>query len=129
MDITPLIPEGRQVIDGYREDGFRIAGEWLSGSVLVLPAQTLDWSVERFEDIDADSFAQLQRLDEPVEILVLGCGAEFAFVAPKLKAAVKQRTGAVLEPMDTRAACRTYNVLLAEGRRVAAALLPLAAAA
>jgi uncharacterized protein len=54
----------------------------------------------------------------------VGCGARSVFVPPPLRAALKE-IGLSLEVVDTGSACRTYNVLLAEGRRVAAALIPL----
>lgn len=60
--------------------------------------------------------------DPPVEILLVGCGKRLVPLAPALKAALRER-GIGADPMDTGAACRTYNVLMAEGRRVAAALL------
>ena len=59
-----------------------------------------------------------------IELLVVGCGARVAFVPPAWRAAFKAR-GVSLEVVDTGSACRIYNVLLAEGRRVAAALIPL----
>ena len=60
----------------------------------------------------------------PTEFLVLGCGPRAMFVASDLRAVLKARSLA-LEVLDTGSACRTYNVLLAENRRVAAALIPL----
>jgi len=61
-----------------------------------------------------------------VEILLLGCGRRMAMVPSALRARLKA-AGIVVDAMDTGAACRTYSVLLAEGRRVAAALLPVTA--
>lgn len=60
-----------------------------------------------------------------IDVLVIGCGARAAFVPPATREAFKRR-GVSLEVADTPAACRTYNILLSEGRRVAAALLPVA---
>ena len=60
--------------------------------------------------------------DAGVDLLLLGCGAAMRPVAPALRAALR-KAGIAVEPMDTGAACRTFNVLLAEGRRVAAALV------
>ena len=60
----------------------------------------------------------------PTELLVLGCGPRSVFIAPDKRAALKG-AGMALEVVDTGSACRIYNVLLAEGRRVAAALVPL----
>jgi uncharacterized protein len=57
-----------------------------------------------------------------IELLLLGCGPRMALIPSTLRAALRAK-GIVLEPMDTGAACRTYNVLAAEGRKVAAALI------
>jgi len=60
--------------------------------------------------------------EPPVEVLLVGCGSAMALIDPDLRDAARAR-GVALEPMDTGAACRTYNVLMAEDRRVAAALI------
>ncbi|MFY8106518.1 MAG: Mth938-like domain-containing protein [Elstera sp.] len=122
VDITPLIPGNRQVIERYGDSGFRISGVAWTSSVLVRPTQTLAWEVSRLEDITEESLAPL--LDGAVEVLLIGCGARIEMISPKLRAAVRAR-GPVIDAMDTGAACRTYNVLLAEDRRVAAALIGL----
>ena len=90
--------------------------------MLVLPARTLAWPVADMSGVTAESLAAARDELAEVEILLLGCGPELVFVGKALRAAVRA-LGPVLEPMDTGAACRTYNVLLAEERRVAAALI------
>jgi uncharacterized protein len=122
VDITPLVPGNRQVIERYGESGFRISGVAWTSSVLVRPTRTLAWDVTRLEDITEDSLAPF--FDGTVEVLLIGCGARIAMIPPKLRAAIRAR-GPVIDAMDTGAACRTYNVLLAEDRRVAAALIRL----
>ena len=124
MDVTPVVPGGRQLIQGYDAGGFRIAGIRHVGSVLVLPEQTLAWPVRAPERVTADSLAPIRAAAPPVEILVLGCGARFAKIPAELRAALKAE-GIIVEAMDTGAACRTFNLLLAEDRRVAAALIAL----
>jgi uncharacterized protein len=122
MDITPAIPAGRQIVESYGEGGFRVSGTRYAGSVLVLPGQTLAWPVTAAAQLDLPAFAPLIAAGADVEILLLGCGTRMALVAPELRRALRAE-GMTLEPMDTGAACRTYNVLMAEGRRVAAALI------
>ena len=124
MDVTPVVPGGRQLIQGYDTGGFRIAGIRHAGSVLVLPEQTLAWPVDSPEQITADSLAPVRAAAPAVEILVLGCGARFVMIPAELRASLKA-AGIVVEAMDTGAACRTFNLLLAEDRRVAAALIAL----
>lgn len=124
MDITPLIPAERQVIDAYGGGGFRVSGAAYEGSILVLPERTAAWSVSAVAEITLDSLAPVIAAEPAVEILLLGCGARMAVPDQRLRAELRE-AGIVLDPMDTGAACRTYNVLLAESRRVAAALLPV----
>lgn len=123
MDVTPLIPADRQVIDGYGEGQFCVRGEWRPGPLIVFPERTLDWQVAGFATLSVESFAPILDAEPGVEILLLGCGLKNQLVPRALREGLRTR-GIVLESMDTGAACRTYNVLLAEGRRVAAALLP-----
>ena len=122
MEITPLIPEGRQVIESYGDGRFRVSGVPIEGSILILPTATFPWPAVDPSGFTLDSFSPLLAADPPVEILLVGCGKRLVPLAPALKAALRER-GIGADPMDTGAACRTYNVLMAEGRRVAAALL------
>lgn len=124
MDITPAVPAGRQLIEGYRPGGFRIAGVQHAGSVLVLPERTLAWSVGAPEDITAASLAPITATEPRVELLIIGLGPQFGLIAAELRAALRGH-GISVEAMATDAACRTYNVLLSEDRRVAAALIAL----
>ncbi|MFA7388537.1 MAG: Mth938-like domain-containing protein [Thiohalobacteraceae bacterium] len=89
---------------------------------LVLSAETLlrDWPPQRFEDLSAEHLQAAVELDP--EILILGTGAQIRFPHPGVTADLQAR-GIGVEIMDTAAACRTFNVLVGERRRVAAALL------
>jgi uncharacterized protein len=122
MELTPLVPAGRQVIERYGESGFRIAGLIYRGSVLVFPDRTLPWSAVSGSDVTWQSLAPVIE-HGGVQILLLGLGRVMGAVPHTLRKTLRD-AGIVLEPMDTGAACRTYNVLVAEDRRVAAALLP-----
>lgn len=122
MDVTPLIPQGRQIIERYGNGGFRITGENYRGSTLVLPDWAGAWAPDSIDDLDLASLEPVFAAQPPVEVLLIGCGRAMAFIDPALRSAARAR-GLALEPMDTGAACRTYNVLVAEDRRVAAALI------
>lgn len=122
MEITPLIPEGRQVVDSYGDGRFRISGISIEGSVLVLPSRTITWPVADMAGLTLDSLAPVLAATPAVEVLLVGCGRRLVPLPPALKAELRAR-GIGSDPMDTGAACRTYNVLMAEGRRVAAALI------
>jgi uncharacterized protein len=123
-DITPPIPRDRQVIQGYGGGGFRISNQRLTGAVLVTPSLSWTWGISVFEDITLSSFNPLHDNIDKVEILLIGCGPTMRLLPPTLRAGLRD-WGIGVETMDTGAACRTYNVLLSEDRRVAAALLPV----
>ena len=123
-DITPMIPADRQVIDGYGPGQFCVASVWREGALLVLPDRTLAWLPQAFADLTVSDFQPVIDSAPPVEILLLGCGARGALPSKALRQGLRA-AGIVVEPMDSAAACRTFNILLAEGRRVAAALLPI----
>lgn len=129
LDITPLIPEDRQVIDSYGPGRFQIAGVVYTGPVLVFPNAVLNWDVadsgDIFSALDPATLAAVAGANPAIEVLLFGTGTKTEFVRPSLKASVKQSIGLSPDAMETGAACRTYNILLAEGRRVAAALLPI----
>ncbi|EKE75600.1 Mth938-like domain-containing protein [Oceanibaculum indicum] len=123
MDVTPRIAEGRQLIESYGAGRFKITGTVHEGSVLVFPDRVLDWPVTDFQSIDEASLSAFTASDTPeVDILLIGCGAQMRFVPPALRQALRD-AGIVIDAMDTGAACRTYNVLMSEDRRVAAALI------
>lgn len=124
MDVTPLIPAGRQIIESYGEGRFRVSGTVIEGSILVFPERTLRWPVGSLDALTADSLEEVSQAGEAgdVTLLLLGCGVRMAPVPADLRRRLRA-AGVVIEPMDTGAACRTYNVLMAEGRQVAAALI------
>ena len=119
MELTAVSPAGRQIIERYAADGFRVSGLAYSGPVLVFPDRTILWAAAA---LTPESLAPIVAHGD-IELLLLGLGRRIVPVAASLRAWLKAGRVA-LETMDTGAACRTYNVLLAENRRVAAALLP-----
>lgn len=125
VDITPLVKKGRQIIQGYTNGTFRISGETYSGAVMVHPDRTEEWShaPDTMNNITTESFAPLFEDAHNIDVVLLGCGESIAFLPHDVRAALKDK-GLNIETMDTGAACRTYNVLIAEDRRVVAALLP-----
>ena len=122
MDVTPLVARDRQVIERYGASGFQVSGVAYSGAILVLPQATHLWPVAAVAEATRANLVPI--VDAAVHILLLGCGKKMVPVSPLLRQELRA-CGIVIDAMDTGAACRTYNVLLAEDRRVAAALLPL----
>ncbi|MEP3245221.1 MAG: Mth938-like domain-containing protein [Sneathiella sp.] len=122
QDISGLPKEGQQLINSYGEGGYRVSGVRYEGSVLVFPDKTEPWSVASMEDVTLDSLQAIREADPAVEILLIGCGTSMAFIEDSIRAALREK-GITIDAMDSGAAARTYNVLLLEGRRVAAALI------
>jgi uncharacterized protein len=120
MELTPQTQAGRQLIERYGPSGFRVSGVVYQGAILVYPDHTILWETA---EPTLDGLRPLIEADG-IELILLGLGRRGAPVARELRAALKAR-GIGIEAMDTGAACRTYNVLLAEDRLVAAALLPI----
>jgi uncharacterized protein len=117
-------PAQVQVIRSYGPGRFVVGTVEWRGPVLVTPSATTIWQVSRADEVALDNLGALKSSTTPTELLVLGCGPRAAFIAPPKRAELKA-AGLALEVVDTGSACRIYNVLLAEGRRVAAALIPI----
>jgi uncharacterized protein len=110
-----------QAISGYGPGWVGVNGEKITHSVIVASTgERIAWDAARFEDLDPDHFAQIAKLAP--EVAIFGSGSRIRFPQPAwLRPLVEANVG--LETMDTAAACRTYNILAQEGRRVAVALL------
>ncbi len=108
-------------VTGYGPDYVDVNLQRHEGSVIVLPgAPVREWPVSSFDALAPEHFAML--LDPAPELVIFGSGARLRFPHPRLVAALTAKRIGV-ETMDFQAACRTYNILMAEGRKVAAALL------
>lgn len=109
-------------IDAYGEGGFRFSGMRQKGSLLCLASGHYAWRPMTLDDVQIDDLAPVISAPDSPSFVLFGVGPQIAalprFISDALCAADIRA-----EPMDTGAACRTYNVLLAEGRPVAAALL------
>ena len=124
MDVTPLIRDGQQIIQSYTAGVFRISGISYEGAVVVSPSETVAWddAPETIEALSVESFKALIKKSDEIDVVLLGTGTKMAFVSPKLRQELSAK-GLSVDVMDTGAACRTYNVLMAEGRRVVAVLM------
>jgi uncharacterized protein len=124
MDLTPLVPQGRQIVESYGNGRFRVTGTLHAGSILVFPDRTLAWPVLDMTGLSEASLASVVSagIAGEIDLLLIGCGTRMAMLPRHIRAALRAK-GVVCEPMDTGAACRTYNVLAAEGRKAAAALI------
>jgi uncharacterized protein len=107
-------------ITAYGDDYVKVNGERRNNSLIVTASGVEPWTPASFDALSADDFARLAELD--VEIVLLGTGARQRFPHPRLTAPLA-KAGVGVEVMDTKAACRTFNILVAEARRVALALV------
>ena len=114
---------GRAPIDAYGNGGFRFAEMSHRGSILALPSGIYGWDVTLFEDVDLQSLAKVIADAADIEVLLVGCGSDLAVLPKALRQTLREDHGIVTEAMATGAAVRTFNVLLAEERAVAAALI------
>ena len=122
----PQFAPGLQVVQAYGTGGFTVSGVRHAGSVLIFPDRVAAWPVEAADQLDLAAFEPVRTAEPVPDILIVGLGASFLPFPADLRAAIRG-WGPVVEAMATAAACRTYNVLLSEQRRVAAALIRLPA--
>ena len=109
-------------VTAYGEGWLEINAQRYGHALLVQPERPLEaWAPVRFEDLAPEHFEAIAA--HAPDVVLLGTGSVQRFPHPRLVAALAARRIGV-EAMDTRAACRTYNILMVEGRRVLAALLP-----
>ena len=112
----------RAPIDAYGNGGFRFADMSHRGSILCLPSGIHGWEPADPAALRRDDFGRLLEQADRIEILLIGTGPELKPLPGELRQALRE-AGIAADPMSTGAAVRTYNVLLAEDRAVAAALV------
>lgn len=109
------------LVQSVTADHIIINNQVYTSSMIITPRTIItDWQPRRFEDLSADDFLPL--LDLEPEVALLGTGKQLQFPAPHVTTPLVQHALG-LEVMDTPAACRTFNILASEGRKVAAALV------
>lgn len=113
---------GRFKLDAYGNGGFRFADMSHRGSILALPSGIKAWDVVEPGQMTFDRFDAVVAEAEAIELLLIGTGLEMMPLASAVRQALRE-AGLNVEVMQTGAAARTYNVLLAEDRHVAAALI------
>ena len=124
MELEPLKSGAQSLIQAYGDGGFRISGERIAGSVIVFQSRVLRLALIDFPSIAMADFQPVIEAAGEVEILLLGCGELAGALNPDHRGRLKE-AGITSEVMGTGAACRTFNLLQAEGRRVAALLIAI----
>jgi uncharacterized protein len=110
-----------QTVTAYDDAGVELNAVRFTHSLIVLPETApVAWPVASFDSLTAENFAELDAISP--DVVILGTGKRQRFIHPRLVAALTARRIGV-ECMDNQAACRTYNILMAEGRKVALALI------
>lgn len=117
MRLTEITYTDAVPVDSYGPGFFRVAGEVIEGAICLGPKGTKSWG--GYEDA-----ALLLELAEEIDVLFVGTGGDVAHLPPSLRQTLEE-AGIGVEAMATPSACRTYNVLLSEGRRIALAVLPV----
>ena len=120
MKLHASVPGNANVVNAYGEGYVMVNGARHDSSVIVMAGEVRPWQAASFATLTPEDFDVLKNLG--LEIVVLGTGPKQRFPHPRLTAALA-RAGIGVEVMDVQAACRTYNILVAEERKVAAALL------
>ncbi len=117
MRLNEIRYAGAEPVEGYGPGFFRVAGRVITGPMLISAGGAHEWG-------GYDDRAPLLELAGAVDVLILGTGAEIAHIPAALREAL-DAAGVGVEVMASPTGARTYNVLLSEGRRIAAALLPV----
>jgi len=115
---------GRHILDAVGNGGFRFADMSHRGSILILPTGIYAWSVQSAQDLTASSFDALFKEAKDIDLVLIGTGINPAYLDEAIRWRFRELKIGV-DPMTTTAAARTYNVLMNEGRRVAAALIAI----
>jgi uncharacterized protein len=123
MRLEEQAQPGSLLVQAYGEGGFRIGGIRHQGSVLILPDGVRSWPLTSPDQIGLESFEPATAFDAEVDVLLVGCGAAMQPPDPQIARILRETHGIGIDYMDTGAACRTFNVLLLDGRPVAAALI------
>ena len=117
MRLNEVVYTDAKPVDGYGPGFFRIGGEVYEGPLVVLPTGIAPWGGYDDPQTLIDAVADL-------DVVFVGTGAEIAHIPSDLRTAI-EGAGLGVEVMASPTACRTYNVLLSEGRRVGLALIPV----
>jgi len=117
MRLNEIVFTDAKPVEGYGPGFFRIGGEVVQGPVIAGPTGTTTWG-------GLEDTAPLLALAGQVDVIFIGTGADVAHLPSNLRETLED-AGVGVEAMASPAACRTYNVLLSEGRRIALAMLPV----
>jgi len=125
LEFKEVTSQEGTALSSYGDGGFRIGEQRSKGSLLITPRGYYPWDAVDASSITLDSLKRITDQSADIDILLIGTGENMAFLSKDLRTSLEVATLAV-DVMATGAAARTYNILLAEGRKVAAALIAVA---
>ncbi len=121
MDITPLISENKNLINGYREGKFLVNNQEYCGSIIIFPEKVI-----KLKESDINSKEDFESfLTEEIEILLIGTGKTRNILSSSVKSYLMEQKGLNFEFMTTGSACRTHNILISEDRFVVSYLIAI----
>lgn len=124
MDVTPVLTKGAPAIESYGPEGIRVSGQLYEGPVFLSVQDIALAHVKAYANVSIDDLQAIFAHPSRPDILLLGVGLVCESLPPKAWREAASMAGVVMEAMSTAAACRTWNVLLSEGRRACALLFP-----
>lgn len=125
MEFKKVTSQEETAISSYGDGGFRIGEQKSEGSILITPKGYYPWHAVDASSITLESLKRITDQAQDIDILLIGTGENMTFLNKQLRVSLEAATISV-DIMATGAAARTYNILLAEGRKVAAALIAIA---
>jgi uncharacterized protein len=124
MDITPVIPKNRNIINSYGKDGFKINDTTYKNTIILSALQILEVKISSIEEIFSSNLSKIFHL-EP-EIILIGTGQNHKIITQNFKNQIKKQYPlSSIDEMSTGSACRTYNILMSEERNVMAVLIAM----
>lgn len=124
MEFQPVHPGDAQFVQTYRPGGFTVSGTAHEGSLLVFPDRAEAWDTPDITGLTLATLDGIARAEPGLEVLLIGCGPKMLLLPGELRRAFAGLPYSV-DVMETGAACRTFNILVAESRKVGAALTPI----
>lgn len=121
-DITPLIPAGKKIVESYGAGAFKISGEKYNHNIIIFPDSVHKFNPSTIESAKIEDISEIEKQADYIEVLLVGYGKSTEFFSNEVEAKLKSKN-INIDYMDTGAACRTYNVLLSEERKVAVVLI------
>lgn len=124
QDLTPIIKEGRKIIEAYGAGSFTVNSEKYDSSVIITPFSLEQSEAKNITEINEPDISTLIQEKDRIEFVLVGFGENSDYLKPEIEKLLANE-GIRVEYMSTGAACRTYNVLMSEERKIAAILIAI----